>query len=384
MRSAAALFALTFAVTSIAAPVAPSRVSQQGKPFWTTLGAGPYPVGFRVIYRRGARPWGGESGRPLRISLWYPSVAGTGRPMAYGDYLHHHSDPGFESVDARLDAADIDSWKADLRDIAPKDADQLFARLMNTPVAAHLGADRAAGTFPLLLYSGGKASRADANVELGEYLASHGYVVAVLPQLGPSPSQIDLGSSPADITLHADDYAAALEALRSLGGIDFTAIAAAGHSAGGEVALELAFRDSAIRAVIGLDGSYGMGGGVRTLQQLPGYQRGRVVGAALLDVRRGTGAQGAVVDRSAVEAVHWRKFIPMTFGRAFHGDFTEWGMVAYVLDIPMPTNPDHHTRKIGFDVNRVACRAVLDFLDAELRGDAAARKRLQRLVKEPK
>lgn len=76
----------------------------------------------------------------------------------------------------------------------------LFDKLRSTPTAAYGNAPAAHGDFPLVLYSGGKASRADDNVELGEYLASYGYVVATVPQLGPSDHELELGSSPPEIS----------------------------------------------------------------------------------------------------------------------------------------------------------------------------------------
>jgi len=219
-----------------------------------------------------------------------------------------------------------------------------------------------------VLYSGGKASRADDNVELAEYLASYGYVVATVPQLGPSDQELELGSSPREISLHADDFEAALTMLRKMPEIKLDHIATAGHSAGGEAAVELALRHPEVSVVIGLDASYGMKSGKRVFLELPEYKAGRQLAASLLDLRRAEGAQGVSLDLSAVDALRWADVYRATFDKAFHGDFTEWGMLAFVMKIPMPPMPYEHTRQIGYDVNRTACQAVLDFLDAKLRG----------------
>ena len=170
------------------------------------------------------------------------------------------------------------------------------ARSQSTPTAAYQNASAAPGLFPLVLYSGGKGSRADDNVELAEFLASYGYVVATVPQLGPSDQELELGSSPQEISLHADDFDVALVILRQLNWIDFEHIATAGHSAGGEAAVELALRHSNVRAVVGLDGSYGMAAGARIFRQLPEYVPGRDLHAALLDIRRAEGSQGVKLD----------------------------------------------------------------------------------------
>lgn len=349
---------------------------ESGALFWEPLGPGPYSVGFRVLYRRDrSRKWlkspalaTGDPGRPIRVSVWYPAVVSASNlSMKYGDYLHHLGPDGFRQVDEQLDRDDAGSWLSDLRELVPR-GEPMFERLVAMPVAARRDAPFVHGPFPLVLYSGGKGSRADANVELGEFLASHGYVVATVPQLGPSDQELELGSSPQEISLHADTFDAALEALRELPEIQFDRFATAGHSAGGEAAVALALRLPEVRAVIGLDASFGMTGGARVFRQLSGYVPGRRVDAALLDLRRAEGSQGVKLDLSAIDALHWTDVYRVAFKNAYHGDFTEWGMIAWTLSIPMPPNPYGHTRRVGYDTNRRACRAVLDFLEATLRG----------------
>jgi Chlorophyllase len=353
--------------------------SRAAQPFWGDLHAGPYPVGFRVLYRRDEhRRWlkkpdpATDPGRPIRVSVWYPaSSSRSNKRMTYGDYLHHSGPAEYRALNERLDKLDTESWLSDLRELTSP-GQPMFQKLLATPAAAYRDAPPAQGHFPLVLYSGGKGSRADDNLELGEYLASYGYVVATVPELGPSNEELELGSSPREISLHADDFDAALPALHRLRDIDFDHIATAGHSAGGEAAVELALRHPQVRAVVGLDASYGMTSGVRIFRQLPEYASGRQVGAALLDVRRAEGSQGVKLDLSAIDALHWTDVYRIAFQKAYHGDFTEWGLVAWKLSIPMPPNPYGHTRQIGYRVNRLTCRAVLDFLEAELRGRSDA------------
>lgn len=343
-------------------------------PFWNDLGGGPYPVGYRVIYRfdrKGTWPSsadGSASGRPIRVSVWYPAANdGSGEPMTYGDYLHHRAPPaGFEQITRTLDTNDLESEKSDFAQLTP-DVPGTLDRILALPVAARSGANPAPGRHRLVLYSGGKGSRADTNIELEEFLASNGFVVATVPELGPSEKNIELGSSPSELALHADDFDFALEILRELPFVASHSFAAIGHSAGGEVAVELAFRHRDLRAVIGLDGSYGMKSGARVIKRLPGYRRGRKMHADLLDLRRSEGSQGVQLDLAAVDALGWRRLYRKSFAGAYHGDFTEWGMVAFIAGVPMPANPYHHTRQIGVEVNRSACHLVLDFLNYELR-----------------
>src|SRR5438270_8755974 len=252
--------------------------------------------------------------------------------MTYGDYLRHTGPADFQPLNDRLDRMDAESWLSDLRELVP-DAEKTYARVLALSAAAHRDAPAAAGRFPLVLYSGGKASRGDANVELAEFLASHGYVVATVPQLGPSDQEIELGSSPREIALHTGDFEAALAALHDLPDIDFSRIATGGHSAGGEVAAELAMRHPEISAVFGLDASFGMSSGARVFTRLPEYAPKRRIAAALLDLRRSNGSQGVTLDLTAIDALHWSKI-----SRA---------MAAYVLGIPMPPNASAYTRAGG-------------------------------------
>jgi pimeloyl-ACP methyl ester carboxylesterase len=218
-----------------------------------------------------------------------------------------------------------------------------------------------------VLYSGGLGSRADANVELGEYLASHGYIVATVPQLGPSDRELGLGGSAGDVALHVRDLEFARNALRTLPEIDSTKLAIIGHSAGGIVAMDFAMRHADVRVVIGLDGSYGFTGGSRNFKTFPDYAPGRIK-AAILDLRRANGTQGASLDLSVLEACNLSDRYLVTFTKMFHGDFTEFGTIGLKLSVPLPANNEGRTRQTGYEGNQHAYRAILDFLDAKLRG----------------
>jgi len=346
--------------------IAIAPLATLASPFWNDLGPGKYDVGFRVMYARDHRhPWSASADRPIRISVWYPASASTTPRMTYGEYLHHDGPADFQSFNEELDKMDAESWLSDLQQLVP-DAEETYKRVLALPTAAHRDAPLARGHFPLVLFSGGKASRADANIELAEYLASHGYVVATVPQLGPSDQQLELGSSAKEISLHADDFDAALTALHALSRIDFDRVATGGHSAGGEVAAELAMRHPEVKVVFGLDASYGMTSGARIFRELPEYDPKRHFAAALLDLRRANGSQGVKLDLTAIDALHWSHRSREEFAGAYHGDFTEWGMVAYIVGIPMPKDMTDHTRALGHQVNVRACKAVLRFLDAHL------------------
>lgn len=345
-------------------------------PLWGDLEPGAFSVGFRVLYERDkTRTWlspssgaaAADPGRPIRISLWYPAAPAPGaRPMRYGDYFHFDGPPDFKALDDALERGDRESWTADLAGASPNGA-AIFAKLLATPAAAFANAAIAPGRFPVVLYAPGLGARADANAELGEYLASHGYVVAVVPQLGAFEADLENGSSPAEIALHARDMEVAADVLRRQPGLDMARLAIIGHSAGGIAALDFAMRHPETKAAVGLDGSYGFRGGEKIFSRVPDYAPGRIR-ASILDLRRANGVQGADLDLSAVnDAVSADRYL-VAFPHMFHGDFTEFGPIGLKLAVPLPPNKDGRTRQTGYDGNQHAYRALLSFLDATLRG----------------
>jgi dienelactone hydrolase len=349
---------------------------------WGDLQPGRYAVGFRVLYRHDrTRKWrpskshlnrtASDKGRPIRLSVWYPAVPAKGaEAMRYGDYFHYEGDKDFRELNDELEKYDRGSWLEDLNEVSPN-GNSIFATLCATPVAAIRNARPASGRFPVVLYAGGLGSRADANVELGEYLASHGYIVATVPQLGPSAEESSLETTGGEAGVHVGDLEFALKVLRNLSGVDAKHLAIAGHSAGGVAALQFAIRNAEVSVVVGLDGSYGAAPEphrtkevMNVLNQLqPGY-----VKASLLDMRRANGVQGAQLDPTVVDRMARSDRYLVTFTKMFHGDFTEFGTIGLKLSVPLPPNNDGRTRETGFTGNQHAYRAVLDFLDAKLKG----------------
>ncbi|HEX7419428.1 MAG TPA: alpha/beta fold hydrolase [Thermoanaerobaculia bacterium] len=336
---------------------------------WGQLEAGPYAVGYRTMYERDAmRPWSGGRGRPIRIALWYPAAPGAASDtMRYVDYLHYDGPEDFHDIDEPLDANDRQSWIKDLTDVAPNGG-EIAARLFATRTAAHRDAAPAAGRFPLLLYCAGAGGRGDSNAELGEYLASHGYIVMTVSNIGASPANFEMENGAADLEAHTRDMERAWNQMRHLPYVDASRVATAGHSVGGIVALYLGMRHPDVKAVISLDGSFGFAGHVDSITRLDGYAPSRV-SAALLDLRRANHLQEATHDRTVVRALRHSDRYLISFPRMFHGDFTEFAPVAFVMSVPMPPNTDGRTRRTAYDGNLHAYRAALDFLDWKVRGD---------------
>lgn len=344
-------------------------------PLWSELGPGSYGVGFRVIYKRDqSRRWHlhpgrGEfdPGRPIRISVWYPAnVAHDAKPMLYGSYLSYDGPLSFRALDDALEKRDRKEWVDDLMQKSPK-GKAIFDELLGRPTLAVADATPVEGHFPLVLYSGGSSAHGDSNAELGEFLASHGFVVATVPKLGPSEQQLNLEESGKDVDLNARDLEYALNILRAWPEVDSKRLAAAGHSIGGDVALDLALRNPQIHLVIGLDGSYGMSDRVERARSLSAYKPLQLK-AALLDLRSANGTQETTLDYSLIDSFRHSDRYLATFKRTFHGDFAEFPPIGVKLAVPMPPNDEGRTRQTGYEGNLHAYRAALAFLEAEFNG----------------
>lgn len=341
---------------------------------WGDLQPGRYQVGFRVLYKHDhSRTWTHskkswtDNGRPIRISMWYPARFASGTStMRYGDYFYYGAEGDFRKVYDILEQYDRSSWLEDLNEVSPNGS-EIFAKLCSTPVAAVRNARPASGHFPLVLYAGGLGSRADANVELGEYLASHGYIMAMVAQLGPSDQEPTLETTAGEAGVHVGDLEFAVKVLRRFPNVDTKHLASAGHSAGGVAALEFAARNPQVAVVLGLDGSYGfVPEPHRTEEVMKALNQLQVgeVRAFLLDMRRANGVQGAKLDSTVVDRMVRSDRYVVTFTQMFHGDFTEFGTIGLKLSVPLPPNSDGRTRETGFVGNQHAYRAALDVLNA--------------------
>jgi hypothetical protein len=84
---------------------------------WGSLNPGPYAVGYRVVYALDkSRTWHRTRtysepqfspdvlGRPVRISIWYPAIAGD-RTMRITDYIHNPAPETFRTAEAALETS---------------------------------------------------------------------------------------------------------------------------------------------------------------------------------------------------------------------------------------------------------------------------------------
>lgn len=223
--------------------------------------------------------------------------------------------------------------------------------------AAHLNAPNARGPFPLIVYlSGLNESGQHANSVLCEYLASHGFVVAAIPQVGTTHSRLRLGVNLVDLETQARDAEFAVAEVRRLMNVE-ERWAIVGHSIGGIVAFIVQGRQSSVAAIVGLDASYGNAGLQSSLRASPYFQADRFR-IPLLDLRRAS----PPADFSVVESLVYSERIIGELPNVAHGDFTTFPMIAALV----PTSIEGRTVEDAQRGYQVVVRTTAEFLRAVL------------------
>lgn len=222
---------------------------------------GPHAVGFRVIERYDTsrpfrfpadlegRPRKGNTARPIQIGVWYPAEKSPARPMRLADYVALiATEQDFTiPVERRQERGERTLLGFQLvRDASPEQR----RRLLDLETAAVRDAPAAPGRFPLILWSLGSPAIYQGNAE---YLASHGYVVAIAPRIPPSRGLSDTIAVRTDYESKARDMAFLIDTMAEFPPADTQRIGTVGFSAGGRWALAEGMRNPNVRAVASLD-----------------------------------------------------------------------------------------------------------------------------------
>ncbi|WLI90284.1 dienelactone hydrolase family protein [Massilia sp. R2A-15] len=242
-------FLILLAIAGSAQAALPNAVTPDLMP-----DVGPHAVGLRVVqqydYSRvldapvDAFGNAGNVGpaRPIQTLVWYPAKNSTGAHMQVADYR-------------QASLADVDF------SLSGADAAKQRAAWMAGPQKAQYGASTlairdaapAAGKFPVVIYAPSFASFAQENLDLCEYLASHGYVVIASRSLGARSAIMT--DDIEGVEAQATDIAFLANYAQTLPQADMSKVAAAGFSWGGMANVFAAARSSRIKALVSLDGS---------------------------------------------------------------------------------------------------------------------------------
>lgn len=345
---------------------------------------GPHAVGFKVVqqYDRArvyrseidlatGEPARGERARPVQTLVWYPAARG-GKPLTYRDYLDTvPTEDEFtrspaeikRMTDQRIDANAAGHRDALLRDIA-------------RPQLAVRDARAADGKYPVVIYAPSFSAYGIENTDLCELLASQGYIVLSSPSLGAHTRSMttDLEGMEAQ----AADISFLIGYAATLPQADTGKVAAVGFSWGGLANVFAAAKDSRIKALVSLDGS------IRSFPKLvdggkdaaPYVTPARVALPMLFVGSRPRTMEA--LNRSANMRTDYSFMNEMTYSDVYivsmlpmkHPDFASYAL-RMMQDSDFSDFGDYSRDEVNL-AHSWAARYTLRFLDAYLKGDAAA------------
>ncbi len=326
---------------------------------------GPYPAGTTSVHLTDTSrpdPWAaGVNARELMVSLWYPAAPSDGRRAPYMTPAESEL-----QLTSRGITAVPPGVLSTTRTNAVSDA---------TPAGP-------ARALPLVVLSPGFTNSRSVLTALAEDLASHGYVVAgidhtyesfatafpdgrVATSLARETRRRGEGfweklaaGRAADVSFVLNELTGAHPAWPGAGLIDPSAMAMAGHSAGGAAAIAAMLADSRIRAGIDMDGA--------TAAPIPhhGLSRPFLFLGKQANYTPGSGGAVTTWERDWALLTGWKRWILVA--GAVHASFTDLALLADQLGI------DLGTRLSGarsLDITRAYVRA---FFDQHLRGKPQA------------
>lgn len=228
--------------------------TQSRAPLWVPAEGGAHAVGVQVLALiDSSRSDEDQSNRAVQVTVWYPADTNTARltPHArFRSYVALADNRRLGIWRDTLDSAGVERYRASW---FPSVAPERVAQLLDTPVAAKHRVTAARGRWPLVLYAVGLGGAPLTHTPTAEFLASHGYVVVMLPAIGHrgAPQQY----TRRDQSEAVQDFIAAWSVLRHSPMVDTTRIATIGFSFGGNIAMLLAQQLPNVLGVVSLHGS---------------------------------------------------------------------------------------------------------------------------------
>jgi hypothetical protein len=292
----------------------------------------------------------------MQIVVWYPAVEATARPVLLQDYVEMSAGRlGPDQVRPGSRRAVLDAFASD-----PLSNGVTQARVdsvLQTRMAGSLGARRAEGRFPLLVFL--HATPWGASI-MSEYLASHGFVVAAIESKGARTAAYRLSRENLDAMVA--DAAFVITRMRREPDVD-DRLGIIGMSNGSIAALGLQLTGPLPRAVVSLDGGIGEGAGGTYLRERSAGDSTRLTVPLLhlyspdnphLDFRYVRSYVAS--ERALVRVDHLR-----------HGDFLAAGALERLM--PGAFGPAKPEATLGFEV---VARYAHSFLRAYVARDRSA------------
>ena len=339
-------------------------------PVWGGLEPGPHYVGYRVLYELDrSRIWRAapdsnhsqETARPIRISVWYPADVSSDRTtMTLAEFVRDSAPSEyFAQLNRLLERRFVEIFSGV--------SQELYDTLLTLPLAAVKNAAPSAGSYPLVMYSpGGQASFPDNGV-LSAYLASHGYVVASVPQLESTLEGVFEGYS-RQPAVQTRDIEFAAGVMHDFPEVDRRRLAVIGYSLGGSVALRVALHNPNVGAIVGLDPSFAY---ARSIQALADSQSFDVFNLRIpiLSLQAGNEESQRYDSPVIYDTLRFSDRYIGYVAETVHGDFSEIKpMLIPALAHGEELEPALVQGRRGYTAS---CRYVVRFLDGVLKNDPA-------------
>ena len=281
-----ACFLLTITAACQDAPTAAVRSRPM---IWPAAQPGPYEVGYRVMHEYDptrtfkpkrdyfGKPTEGSIARPLQISIWYPAIPSAGQArMKLEDYYRvqatetDFAPPSPERVTIMMNRLK-QIWPLEFR-VPPEGRNAIRERIeeaLREEVFAVRDAVPEKGPFPLIVHMPGYNASPAHHAYLFEFLASRGYVVAAVPNMGMYRRGID--DEAASLEVQARDLEFAVARMGELPNVDLSRVGTTGMSWGGFSNVLFGERDARVDAVLTLDGAITMPEELKLIEAVPGY-----------------------------------------------------------------------------------------------------------------
>ena len=339
--------------------------SGQATPAESPTGSG--PVGFSVVRTvDSSRTLASGELRPLAIGIWYPAKGTSQPPLTYRDYFL-----------ASATTEELEQFIQFLVSHGAEAAD--VARWLEAPMRAIRDAASTDRRFPLVLIAQGNGQTFNDQAPLAEYIASHGYIVATTPSpmrvTGPMNDESEVGARAAEQATDLELAAAYLTHQRH--DVSKERLGVIGHSFGARAGLLMMMHEPRVAALVSLDGGIGTATGRSSMEAVPEYQA-RAVRAPILHFYE-TIDSYMTPDFSLLlsfsRAERWTRQVPL-----HHHLFSSLGAASI-------SQPALRSALAATESTGAAYAAVegetLDFLNAFLKKDRAARSRLSDMADRP-
>ena len=233
---------------------------------------------------------------------------------------------------------------------------------LQEPVFAVRDAVPEKGPFPLIVHMPGYNASPAHHAYLFEYLASRGYVVAAVPNMGMYRREID--DEPASLEVQARDLEFAVARMGELPNVDLSRVGTTGMSWGGFSNVLFGERDSRVDAVLTLDGAITMPEELKLIEAVPGYSHKKFDKAYMQLLVTPAEAKFRPKDLRFFEALEYGDAHMVQFRGVDHDEFS----CGYLrLRNLRETDP----ARVAYleEFSRRIYRSALQFFDAYLKGD---------------